>query len=152
MGRHVDRLKFLDIMLGDRPPLTPPQLVYQRMLAGDPIEAAEQAHDHLKDASLEDYYDTILLSFLIAAPVAAKDTALQMVSIDVEGGGGTLFVTPEGKSLLIDTGNPEQSRITGSNPSSARIKAAAAVAIGASRQADWGRGRFIPGLRIAAAQ
>lgn len=61
MGRHVDRLKFLDIMLGDRPPLTPPQLVYQRMLAGDPIEAAEQAHDHLKNASLEDYYDTILL-------------------------------------------------------------------------------------------
>ena len=30
-----------------------------------------------------------------------------MVAIDVEGGGGTLFVTPDGKSLLIDTGNPE---------------------------------------------
>ena len=43
VGRHVDRLQFLDIMLGDQPPLTPPQLVYQRMLAGDPIEAAEQA-------------------------------------------------------------------------------------------------------------
>jgi predicted PurR-regulated permease PerM len=43
VGRHVDRLQFLDIMLGDQPALTPPQLVYQRMLAGDPIEAAEQA-------------------------------------------------------------------------------------------------------------
>ncbi|SDT37692.1 AI-2E family transporter [Bradyrhizobium canariense] len=64
VGRHVDRLKFLDIMLGDRPPLTPSQLVYQRMLAGDPIEAAEQAHEHLKNASLEDYYDTILLKGL----------------------------------------------------------------------------------------
>jgi len=62
---------------------------------------------------------------LAAAPVAAKDTALQMVSIDVEGGGGTLFVTPDGKSLLIDTGNPEQSRITGDHPSSERIVAAA---------------------------
>ena len=31
---------------------------------------------------------------------------LKVVSIDVEGGGGTLFVTPEGKSLLIDTGWP----------------------------------------------
>jgi predicted PurR-regulated permease PerM len=69
IGRHVDRLKFLDIMLGDRPPLTPPQLVYQRMLAGDPMEAAEQAHDHLKDASLEDYYDTILLKGLRLAEV-----------------------------------------------------------------------------------
>jgi predicted PurR-regulated permease PerM len=69
IGRHVDRLKFLDIMLGDRPPLTPPQLVYQRMLAGDPIEAAEQAHDHLKNASLEDYYDAILLKGLRLAEV-----------------------------------------------------------------------------------
>jgi len=43
VGRHVERLKFLDVMLGDRPPLSPPQLVYQRMLAGDPLEAAEQA-------------------------------------------------------------------------------------------------------------
>src|SRR5580704_2570374 len=69
IGRHVDRLKFLDIMLGDRPALTPPQLVYQRMLAGDPMEAAEQAHDHLKNASLEDYYDTILLKGLRLAEV-----------------------------------------------------------------------------------
>jgi hypothetical protein len=60
-----------------------------------------------------------------AAPAMAKDNALQMVAIDVEGGGGTLFLTPEGKSLLIDTGNPEQSRATGDNPSSARIAAAA---------------------------
>jgi len=64
LGRHVDRLQFLDIMLGDRPPLTPPQLAYQRMLAGDPIEAVEQAHEYLKDSSLENYYDAILLKGL----------------------------------------------------------------------------------------
>ena len=62
---------------------------------------------------------------LAAAPAAARDTALQMVSIDVEGGGGTLFVTPDGKSLLIDTGNPDESRLTGEHPSSERIVAAA---------------------------
>ena len=64
VGRHVDRLQFLDIMLGDQPPLTPPQLAYQRLLAGDPIEAAEQAREFLKDAPLEDYYDSILLNGL----------------------------------------------------------------------------------------
>ncbi|MGY2903246.1 AI-2E family transporter [Bradyrhizobium sp. URHC0002] len=64
LGRHVDRLKFLDVMLGDRPPLTPPQLAYQRMLAGDPVEAVEQAHEYLSDASLENYYDAILLKGL----------------------------------------------------------------------------------------
>jgi predicted PurR-regulated permease PerM len=64
VGRHVERLNFLDIMLGDRPPLSPPQLLYQRLLAGDPVEAAEQAHEYLKEASLEDYCDTILLEGL----------------------------------------------------------------------------------------
>lgn len=68
-------------------------------------------------------------ALLLATPVLAKDDALQMVSIDVEGGGGTLFVTPDGKSLLIDTGNPEVSKVTGNTPSSARI-AAAAQALG----------------------
>jgi hypothetical protein len=82
VGRHVDRLKFLDIMLGDRPPLTPPQLVYQRMLAGDPIEAAEQAHDHLKNASLEDYYDTILLKGLQLAEVDNRLSHLDEERLD----------------------------------------------------------------------
>jgi predicted PurR-regulated permease PerM len=64
VGRHVDRLQFLDILLGDQPALTPPQLLYQRMLAGDPVEAVEQARAFLKDASLEDYDDTIMLNGL----------------------------------------------------------------------------------------
>jgi competence protein ComEC len=67
----------------------------------------------------------VLAAAPAAAPAFARDTALQMVAIDVEGGGGTLFVTPDGKSLLIDTGNPEQSRVTGDHPSSERIVAAA---------------------------
>ncbi len=74
---------------------------------------------------------SVSLAALVAAagPALAKDDALQMVSIDVEGGGGTLFVSPDGKSLLIDTGNPEVSKATGNTPSSARI-AAAATALG----------------------
>jgi predicted PurR-regulated permease PerM len=64
VGRHVDRLQFFDVLLGNEPALTPPQLVYQRMLAGDPIEASEQAHTYLKDASLQEYYDTIMLNGL----------------------------------------------------------------------------------------
>jgi hypothetical protein len=33
LGRHVDQLKFLEVMFGDEPPLTPVELTYQRMLA-----------------------------------------------------------------------------------------------------------------------
>jgi predicted PurR-regulated permease PerM len=64
VGRHVERLKFLEIMLGNRPPLKPPELIYQRMLAGDPLEAAEQAQAFLKESSLRGYCDTILLEGL----------------------------------------------------------------------------------------
>jgi len=63
------------------------------------------------------------VSVLKAAPNQAG--ALQMVAIDVEGSGGTLFVTPEGHSVLIDAGNPEVNRQTGDHPSSERIAAAA---------------------------
>jgi predicted PurR-regulated permease PerM len=34
LGRHVERLAFLDVMFGDRPALSPPEIFYQRMLAG----------------------------------------------------------------------------------------------------------------------
>ena len=43
LGRHVERLEFLDVMFGDRPALSPPEIFYQRMLAGDPTEASEKA-------------------------------------------------------------------------------------------------------------
>jgi predicted PurR-regulated permease PerM len=43
LGRHVDHLQFLDVLLGDRPALAPEESFYQRMLADDPDEAAHQA-------------------------------------------------------------------------------------------------------------
>jgi competence protein ComEC len=47
--------------------------------------------------------------FAGAAPAPESHKALQIYFIDVEGGQSTLFVTPEGKSLLIDTGWPGNS-------------------------------------------
>jgi competence protein ComEC len=60
-----------------------------------------------------------------AAPVAKK--GLQIYFVDVEGGQSTLFVTPEGKSLLIDTGWP------GNNNRDADRIAAAAKDAGVSK-------------------
>ena len=37
LGRHVDRLKFLDVMFSDQAALAAAELAYQRMLAGDSI-------------------------------------------------------------------------------------------------------------------
>jgi len=51
LGRHVARLEFLDVLLGDRPPLTPVQNFYHRILAGDPDEARDHAEILLKELS-----------------------------------------------------------------------------------------------------
>ena len=71
-GRHVERLKFLHVMFGDEPPLTPAEVIYQRMLARDPIEAGEQARDFLKERSLTAYYDEVLLAGLRLAQADAE--------------------------------------------------------------------------------
>jgi hypothetical protein len=64
LGRHVERLEFLDVMFGDRPALSPAEIFYQRMLAGDPTEAAEKAEEFLKERSLSSYYDDVALKGL----------------------------------------------------------------------------------------
>lgn len=48
-------------------------------------------------------------ALMLAMPgwALAAQKPLRIVSIDTEGGAATLFVTPEGKSLLIDTGWPQ---------------------------------------------
>jgi predicted PurR-regulated permease PerM len=69
LSRHVERLKFIDIMFGDQPPLTPPQVLYQRMLAGDPVEAADHASRALKKMSIFDYCNDVLLGALKLAQV-----------------------------------------------------------------------------------
>jgi predicted PurR-regulated permease PerM len=67
LGRHVEQLHFLDVMLGDQPALTPAQLVYHRTLAGDAVEAIEQAETFLEKRPLADYYDEVLIGGLLLA-------------------------------------------------------------------------------------
>jgi hypothetical protein len=64
LGRHVERLTFLNVMFGDQPALKPVELSYQRLLARDPVEAGEQARQFLRDRPLIDYYQEILLPSL----------------------------------------------------------------------------------------
>jgi predicted PurR-regulated permease PerM len=76
LGRHVERLEFLDVMFGDRPALSPPEIFYQRMLAGDPTEASEKAEEFLKERSLTSYYDEVALKGLQLAQSDAERGAL----------------------------------------------------------------------------
>lgn len=76
IGRHVDQLRFLDVLLGDRPPLALEEGLYLRMLGGDPDEAARQAEDFLQDHSLSAYYDDVVLKALVMAQADARHGAL----------------------------------------------------------------------------
>lgn len=67
LGRHVDRLEFLDVILGNQPPLAPEESFYQRMLAGDPDDAAAQAEEFLKEKPLSAYYDEVAIKGLALA-------------------------------------------------------------------------------------
>jgi hypothetical protein len=64
------------VMFGDRPALSPPEIFYQRMLAGDPTEAAEKAEEFLKERSLASYYDEVALKGLQLAQADAGRGAL----------------------------------------------------------------------------
>ena len=48
----------------------------------------------------------VLVLATSSARAAAADKTLDIYWIDSEGGGSTLIVTPEGESVLVDTGNP----------------------------------------------
>ena len=55
LGRHIEALEFIEVLLGDEPALEPEERFYQRLLAGDATEAADQAEKQLKEQSLSAY-------------------------------------------------------------------------------------------------
>ncbi|CAB3695381.1 AI-2E family transporter [Paraburkholderia rhynchosiae] len=85
LGRHIRRLEFLDVMLGDQPALTPVENFYQRALAGDPDEAIEQAELLLRERSLSAYYDEVTIKGLQLAAndvIRGSVTAAQLARIE----------------------------------------------------------------------
>jgi predicted PurR-regulated permease PerM len=77
LGHHVERLEFLNVLLGDKPPLSPAERFYQRMLAGDPAEAVEQAEAFIKTKPLVDYYDDVVIEGLRLAQADADRGTLE---------------------------------------------------------------------------
>ena len=67
LGRHVESLSFIELILGDTPALSPIQSFYQRILASDPDEVAYQAESLLSNMSLLSYYEEVALPALAMA-------------------------------------------------------------------------------------
>lgn len=67
IGRNIESLSFFDVLLGSEPVLTPEHAFYQRLLASDPLEAAEQADAYLKDQRLDNFIDEVAVPGLMLA-------------------------------------------------------------------------------------
>jgi predicted PurR-regulated permease PerM len=77
LGRHVDALKFLDVMFGNERVLSDAESFYQRMLARDPVEAVEQAKSFMARHSLCDYCDQVIRAALMLAQKDAERGILE---------------------------------------------------------------------------
>jgi predicted PurR-regulated permease PerM len=67
LGRYLPPLRFLDILLGNRPVLSPQESFYQRLLARDPEEATEQAEEFAREKSIEAFFDEVAIPALVLA-------------------------------------------------------------------------------------
>lgn len=93
LGRHLPAFSVFDVLLGDRPALSPIETFYQRATAGHPEEAIDQGEDLLEEISLTRYFDEVVLGALRlaakdldrgavsrSAMVAVCDTAIEVVA------------------------------------------------------------------------
>ena len=84
IGRHVEALAFLDVILGDKPPLEPPETFYQRALEGKALAMATGARKRIATSSFADYFDKVAMPGLALAQgeLARDDTAFRAARRD----------------------------------------------------------------------
>jgi hypothetical protein len=75
-GRQVPHLTFLIVLLGDQPVLDPPEKLYQRLIAMDADEAGQVVDEYLKEHTLAEAYDDLLLPALRNADTEREDGTL----------------------------------------------------------------------------
>jgi predicted PurR-regulated permease PerM len=103
LGRYVPQLGFLEVILGDEPVLSPQELFYQRLLAMDQEEARNIVDAELKEKSLENLYQTVLIP---ALRLAEEDRHM-----DALGERTSEFIYQSTREIIDDLGD----RITAEN-------------------------------------
>lgn len=77
LGKYVPQLGFLPLLLGDRSALEPYEQMYQRLLTAEDYEANELAEEYLKNASVTEFYDDVLMP---ALQLAEQDRHADLLS------------------------------------------------------------------------
>lgn len=76
IGRNIESLRFLSVLFGSEPVLSPDRALYQRLLAGDSVEGAQAAMRHAEDGRLQAYLDEVAIPALMIADADMKREAL----------------------------------------------------------------------------
>lgn len=61
LGKHIPNLTFLDVLLGDRPPIAPEDRFYQRLLATDEDEVSAIAERYCSKHSLLEAFERLIV-------------------------------------------------------------------------------------------
>ena len=104
VGRHAPQLRFLHILLGDEPPLTPESRFYQRLLAMDYEEAREVLQKCLNEMSLEELYENVLIP---ALGLAEQDRHQNLLQDENE-----RFISQSTRELIDELWEPRNSENT----------------------------------------
>lgn len=134
VSRHVERLKFIDIMFGDHPALTAEQTIYQRLLSEDSVEITERVVKSLKQTSLEDYWDPCMLAALRLAQIDAEDGKLdkeqrEAVLQTVRDVCEDLEDIPDGRDTVQADSLSDRARTAVCMPLGGRLDTAAAIVV-----------------------
>jgi predicted PurR-regulated permease PerM len=89
LGRYVPQFSFLDVLLGNEPVLQPQEKLYQRLLAGDPSEATDNAEEFLEEGYLIDYYEKVGLPALVLGEIdrqrgVMSETQIELVAFSAQ--------------------------------------------------------------------
>lgn len=116
MGRYVPRLNFLEILLGDAPALRCEEIFYQRLVAMDEDEARNVAQNYLRDNSLANLYESVLIP---ALRLAEEDR-----HSDVLGDRSADFIAQSTRELIDDVGDRAIHETSKSEPPAASVVSA----------------------------
>ena len=131
LGRHVPNMRFLSVLLGDEPVLSPEAHYYQRLLATDHEEARQVLKGHLKEKSLQELYDTVLIP---ALTMAEQDRHRN--DLDEE---TTTFIYQSTREFVEDLSENIEGELIANTNSSAKgssTKGARVICVPASGEAD----------------
>jgi predicted PurR-regulated permease PerM len=119
MGRYVPQLAFLDVLLGNDAPLKPEESFYQRLLAGDPAEAARLGQEFLKTGSLAEFFAQVAMPALLLAERDRLRGELE---------GEHLRQVAQGVATVVDDLVPDDESEADGAPGEERTDAAAKIA------------------------